>query len=178
MTAIDASFEKEEAKWIPLIGHFIFDFANIEDYLHQVIQHHIGDTQIEVTDISESLPKRLKLFRKILTETVFTNSAQIERVTTAVEATLELVPTRNLVAHNALSLALYEVDGAYQVSGFQISGKRNKDTYLGFDDLKEKGSRLNELRNTFTEVIMDFYEILHKDRERKAMATLLRNGGQ
>ncbi len=60
----------------------------------------------------------------------------------------QLTSTRNLVAHNALSLALYEVDGAYQIGGFHISGKRNKDTHLGFDELKERGSRLNELRNT------------------------------
>lgn len=169
---VEEKFEDEEKKWVPLIGQFIFDFANIEDYLHQVIQYYLSSTQIRSDDISTSLPKRISLFKRILLSNVVKEPAKQKIFEETINQILELVEIRNLVAHNSLSLSLYEKDGNFHVSGFEISG-RKKDKFLTYDDLKEKSVQLNSCRKKLSEFMLDFYLITHEESKRKALANML-----
>lgn len=171
---VENVFDKEESKWVPLVGQFIFDFATIEDYLHQVIEHHLSNTHIGINDISTSLPKRIKLFEKILIEGVLTDSPDLEKFKEVIKKILELVKVRNLVAHNSLGLAIYEKEGELRVGGFQINGRKDGEYFIDYESLKNNSFTLSNCRKELGEVMLEFYTSAHKNSERKALAKLLR----
>ncbi len=169
---VEEKFEDEEKKWVPLIGQFIFDFANIEDCLYQVIQNHLSNSQITDEDITSILAKRIKLFKRILLEKVIKDPDKQMDFEILVNQILELVEIRNLVAHNSLGLSLYEKNGNFHVGGFEISG-RKKNTSLTYEDFKDRCLQLSSCRKRILEVMLDFYSISHEESKRKALANLL-----
>lgn len=175
MDGFDVNFEYEEKRWAPLIGKFILDFANIEEFLNEVIRHHIRDTLLDESYMPDNLGKRIKLFEKILKKDILDNPKDKAKLTKVVKDIQDLVPIRNLVAHNSLGLVVEEnAKGQMRIGGFQITGRKNKSVYLDYKSLADKVKQLETYRNTLFELVLIFHKVLADEIKRKNMATALR----
>lgn len=171
---IEITFNEEERRWVPLIGQFIFDFANIEDFLDQVIQHHLLETQIIIDDLSTSLPKRIYLFEKILVEDVLKNSKNLTDIKRTIKKLQPLIKVRNLIAHNSLGLGIYEKDGELRIGGFEINGKKDKDFILNYATFCDRALELSYCRKKLGEIMLEFYSVTHDKSKQKSLAKLLK----
>ena len=175
MDALEVNFEYEEKRWVPLIGKFILDFANIEEFLNEVIRHHLRNTLLNEADMPDNLGKRIKLFEKILKKDVLDNPKDKAKLTQVVKDIQDLVPIRNLVAHNSLGLIVEEnAKGQMRIGGFQITGRKNKAIFLDYKSLAAKVKQLETYRNTLLELVLIFHKVLADEIARKNMAAALR----
>lgn len=175
MDAAEVDFYYEEKKWAPLIGKFILDFANIEEFLHVVIHFYFKETLLDEEDIPDNLLKRIKLFEKVLLNRILVEASDKEKLAEAVSKVRQLIPIRNLVAHNSLGLVVEEdAEGAMRIGGFEITGRKKKEVFLNYESLSEKVKQLEFCRNQLSELLLVFYAVLKEEKKRKDMAGLLR----
>ena len=175
MDGVEVDFYYEEKKWAPLIGKFILDFANIEEFLHEVMRYYFMDTLLDEEDIPDNLLKRIKLFEKILVNRILTEASDKEKLAEAISKVRQLIPIRNLVAHNSLGLIVEEnAEGVMRIGGFEITGRKKKEVFLNYESLSEKVKQLEACRNQLSELILVFYAVLKEEKTRKGIAGLLR----
>ena len=114
---IENSFEQAEQLWAPVIGLFILEFATIEDFLHTVISWYLEGKHMTEADLKDGLPTRLTLFKKIINEIIQSQQDRL-KLESSVDGVRKLIHTRNLLAHNSLSLEMEETaDGSIKAIG-------------------------------------------------------------
>lgn len=151
------NFEEAEDLWAPVIGHFILEFATVEDFLHSVISWYLRDTHVTESDLREGMPGRLSLFKKILSGMVETQQDRV-KLETSVKGVKNLVQTRNLLAHNSLSLEMEEThDGTIRAIGPVIAGRRDPATTITLGALRLKLSELKRHRNDIADLLVIFH---------------------
>jgi len=155
---IEDAFERDEEKWAPLIGRFILEFANIEDSIHLVTSYHLAGTIIEHSDINERLGIRLNLCKKILEASVEDQCQKI-KIQACFNCIQDLVQTRNLLAHNALSIVFEEGnDGHFRQIGPVIAGRKNINITIDFESLTAKLADLRSHRLELRDFVVTFLE--------------------
>jgi hypothetical protein len=151
-------FEQEEMVWAPAIGLFILEFATIEDFLHTVISWYLKDKHLVEADLKEGLPTRLTLFKKIMNEVVQTQQDRL-KLESSVEGVRKLITTRNLLAHNSLSLEMEETsDGSIKAIGPVVAGRRDPNMSLTLDALRLRLSEVKRHRNELADLLSVFSE--------------------
>lgn len=159
---IENSFEQAEQVWAPVIGLFILEFGTVEDLLHSVISWYLRDKYVTELDLKEGLPNRLALFKKILQEILVTRQDQA-KLNSCVEGIRDLVETRNLLAHNSLSLELEETkEGTLRAIGPVISGRRNPKKSITLGALKIKLETLKRHRDEMADLLAIFHRSTFK----------------
>ena len=146
-------FEQAEIAWAPVIGHFILEFATIEDFLHTVISWYLKDKHLMETDLKEGLPTRLTLFKKIMQGIVQSHQDR-SKLESSVEGIRKLISIRNLLAHNSLSLEMEEsADGSIRAIGPVVAGRRDVDLSLTLDALRLRLSEVKRHRHDLADLL-------------------------
>lgn len=159
---IEESFDEAEQVWAPVIGLFILEFATIEDFLHTVISWYLKDKHVTELDLKEGLPSRLTLFKKILLGVLETQQDRA-KLESSVEGIRKLVDTRNLLAHNSLSLELEESkEGTLRAVGPIISGRRNPNNSITLSGLRSKLVTLKRHRDEMADLLAIFHRATFK----------------
>jgi hypothetical protein len=154
---VENSFEQAEQVWAPVIGQFILEFATIEDFLHSVISEYLRDKHVTESDLKESLPSRLSLFKKIIFERLESHQDR-QKLNSSVEGIGHLVKTRNLLAHNSLSLEMEETqEGTIRAIGPVISGRRDPNMTITLGTLRLRLSDLKRHRNEMSDLLSVFH---------------------
>jgi hypothetical protein len=162
MADLDVNFAEAEKKWVPLIGQFMIGFVGIENSMHEVIKSYISESLINESDITERFGDRLKLFHKILNSML--NENKKNKLNEVIISLNKLKATRNLIAHNSLSLSFEKTkNGELRGIGFQISSRRNENVGIKYAELARRTKELVVCRNALAELMMDFHTAqLHK----------------
>ncbi len=157
MMAEDVCFETAQAEWAPVIGHFILEFATVEEFVHQVLTWYLRKTHLRESDIELVSKTRLNLFERIMLERL-TNPKQRKSLTKAVAGIHNLRPTRNLLAHNALGLEFARhVNGDFKMIGIVVSDVRRNDKSIDLATLKTRLATVISHRKVLSDVMSVFY---------------------
>ena len=176
MSIIENDFSKEEKKWSPLIGQIILDFANIEEFFYEVINFYLRKSIIKTDDINGSFDKRLDLFVKIIKSELTLSLVDKNKLDLAIKQIQNHKTTRNLVAHNSIGLMVNEDEnGNMRISGYQIVGRKNEKVYINLEMLENSAKSISTSRKNLGEILLVFYEHLHKTYDRETLAHLLRS---
>ena len=150
---VEDSFELAEQVWAPVIGQFILEFATIEDFLHSIISEYLKDKHVTESDLKDSLPSRLSLFKKIVSERLDSQQDR-QKLNSCIDGISNLVKTRNLLAHNSLSLEMEETqEGTIRAIGPIISGRRDLNMTITLGTLRLRLSDLKRHRNEMGDFI-------------------------
>ena len=156
---VEDSFEQAEQVWAPVIGQFILEFATVEDFLHSIISEYLKGKHVTESDLKDSLLNRLALFKKIVTERLGSQQDQ-QKLNSIVCGISNLVKTRNLLAHNSLSLEMEETqEGAIRAIGPIMAGRRDPNMTITLDALRLRLSDLKRHRNEMS----DFLPLFHRN---------------
>jgi hypothetical protein len=154
---VEDSFELAEQVWAPVIGQFILEFATIEDFLHSIISEYLKNKHVTESDLKDSLPSRLSMFKKIVSERLDSQQDR-QKLNSSVDGIANLVKTRNLLAHNSLSLEMEETqEGTIRAIGPVISGRRDPNMTITLGTLRLRLSDLKRHRNEMS----DFLSLFH-----------------
>lgn len=146
-------FEEEEKVWAQPIGLFILEFATIEDFLHTVISWYLKDKHFLEADLKEGLATRLSLFKRIMNDFVQTQPDR-SKLESSVEGVRKLIPIRNLLAHNSLSLEMEETsDGSIKAIGPVVAGRRDPNMSLTLEALRMRLSEVKRHRNNLADLL-------------------------
>lgn len=132
-------FDKQEQKWIPLIGEFILDFVTIEDLINYTIDSYAYKLKLDKEDITDKFEQRLNLFKKIIKQNV--DEKEISELTEKIK---KLKDVRNLIAHNGLKLKTGVNE--FKIIGFEIVSSKNANKSLNFIDFKKRVKELKQCR--------------------------------
>lgn len=159
----DVNFLYAERKWIPVIGKFIIDFASIEDSLHHVVSYHLRDTYVQPNWFAEKIKEQIAIFKEVMLSEVLDAKEDEEKLNLLVSQILQLKQTRNLIAHNSLSLSFVEDEqGRISAAGFEIGGKRNINFSINYDQLVKEMKRLEKSRSQLHTFMLKFHEYEYK----------------
>lgn len=169
MDNTEHSFTQEEDKWAPLIGKVILDFANIEDFFHQVISFYLQKSIIKKEDLSEKFENQLALFGRVLRAELVLSKVDDEKLVSALKAIKTHRVTRNLVAHNSLGLSVLEdKDGNLKIGGFGMDGRKGKTLYMDYETLRMNSIAISKIRSDLSDIMMLFYS--HQAKLRGSIA--------
>ena len=153
----DVDFDVESEKWSPLIGKFILIFGDIERTIQYVIFNHLIGSFITENDLSAHFEKKIDLFERILRKR-YAEDRLSNKLSLVVDSIRKLKTTRNLLAHNGLSLSFKEdSSGEFRLVQFEvISHKENAG--INLKDLGDKLKELEHCRTLLSELLMPFYD--------------------
>lgn len=97
-------------KWAPIIGRLFIAFGLMESSINELLRQQCSDQQMKFI-VSLQLKQRLDLLRSILPER---NLSDWNRkvLNDLLNEVSHLAKTRNLVAHNPLTLSMFQNDGS------------------------------------------------------------------
>lgn len=152
----DLTYLVAENDWANLIGHFMLDYANIEDCIHRVIKFHIRQTLIDESHLIDKFPIKLSLFKTIMIEQ-FVDHKSKSHFESVVKKITELNSTRNVIAHNPLSYHFVEKDGNMEFVGFGISGKKANSCPMDLERFKKEAEKLRNCTVNLSEFMLQFH---------------------
>ena len=154
----NVNFTKQEEKWIPLIGKFVIDSANIEDSIFIVIEKHLKDEINKYKNLDNNFYKQLELFQEIFLDQLSHNDEDKKLLSKFIDEAKRLRQIRNLIAHNSLGLMFIDRgNGEIEMVGFEIENKSDKSISINYEGFKEAVADIKKCRSDLATLLMEYH---------------------
>ncbi len=145
--------EKPRDEWEPIVGKLILCCGDIELLLLQLYWNLTLHHNYEEIITQKGLGDKAKFIRQIV-DNRFVDKVLIKRINNALEKTIELAHTRNLVAHNPLYMDVYsDQKGNFELLP-SIRSLRNNDKHISLVGLIKWNKKAIELSLELQELVM------------------------
>lgn len=135
--------------WAPTVGRFMLAFGSIEASVSGILQLWCSDEQWRsVSD--QKLGQRVAFLCDVL-EGRDLNLKAKRVLRQNLSEVMRLAKMRNLIGHNPLMLALFEVEDSSSVFREAIISTRNEDKLVTLDDLQHQLAQVEALEDAITQ---------------------------